>query len=165
MTRFTTKRRAALIGLPVAAALLLGTGGLTAAAYAADTPQPASSSSTATGADHEGSDTAGDGQKDASDAKPSYTSSVTTAATEGSGSEAAADLAIAKLAKIDLTAAAKAAGSAVPGGTVTGIQLENEGGNVVYVAEVVTQTQQTEVVVDAGNGGVLAKTVEHDDGN
>lgn len=96
---------------------------------------------------------------------PSYHSSVTTTAKDGSGSESAADLAVAKLAKIDLAQAAKDGAGAVSGGTAIGVELTNEGGNVVYIVDVVTSSQQTEVVVDAGSGSILAKTVEHDDGN
>lgn len=86
---------------------------------------------------------------------PTYHSSVTTTATE-SGSEAAQNLALSKLATITLPDAARAADQAVPGGTVIGIDLGNEGGNVVYTAEVVTAQGLSEVVVDAGNGHVLA---------
>lgn len=153
-----TKRRALLIGLPVAAAILVGGAG---AAYAADnsggaTPAPSGSTS---------SEQSDSGQHETADPKPSYTSSVTTTATESNGNEAAADLALTKLAKIDVAAAAQAGAQAVSGGSVTGVELKNEGGNVVYAVEVVTQTEQTEVIVDAGNGSVLAQTVEQADSN
>lgn len=151
-----TKRRALLIGLPVTAALLLGGVGV---AYAADSGSSASPNPSAT-SDSEQADSS---QHDTSDAKPSYTSSVTTTATEDSGSEASADKALAGLAKIDLAAAAKAGEGAVSGSTAVGVELGNESGNVVYTVEVVTATEKTEVVIDAGNASVLAKTVEHDD--
>lgn len=168
MTRPTlTKRRLALIGLPVAGALLLGT---TGAAFAADAgssaPAPAVQQVTSPTPGGQGSgDTQDNNDQGDTNDTPSYHSSVTSTAKEGSGSEAAADMALSKLAKIDLAQAARNGAGAVSGGTAVSVELSNEGGNVVYVVDVVTSSQQTEVVVDAGNGNILAKAVEHDDGH
>lgn len=96
--------------------------------------------------------TAGTGSSD----KPTYQSSIKTTTKEDSGNEAAADLALTKVAKIDLLQAAQAGAAAVPGGAATSIELTNEGGNVVYSVTVATSTKETDVIVDAGNAKVLA---------
>lgn len=152
--RTLTGRRLALVGLPAAAALVLGTAGFAYAAENTTSARSSSSSTSQTGqhGDHDGGDHA--------EAKPSYRSSVTTTAKEDAGDGTAAELALAKLAKIDLGAAAKAGASAVPDGSAIDVSLENEAGNVVYAVDVVTPSQETEVVVDAGTGAVLAKTAE-----
>ncbi|TWP38605.1 PepSY domain-containing protein [Leekyejoonella antrihumi] len=128
------KRRIVMLTLPVTGAALLGGAGW----------------ASATG--HVGGD-AGD--------HVAYHSSVTTRATGDSGNEGADDLALSKLAKVDLAQAARAGAHAIPGGTVTGVELANEGGNVVYTVNVATATAQTEVIIDAGNGRVLAQNTEH----
>lgn len=167
----------ALIGIPVAGAILLGAGGYAWAAT--PTPNPPSQSQTGQqGAGQSGTTSKTGDAADATDRtdgqdaadhdkqdhdKPSYTSSVKTTANDESGSDAAQDVALAKLAKISLGQAADAAVKAVPGSVATGVELENEGGNVVFQVDVATQTQETEVVIDAGTGTVLAKTVETDD--
>lgn len=125
------------IALPVSGAVLLGGAGI---AYAA------------TSGDTNGSDT------------PSYHSSITTTAKEDSGNEAAAGLALTKAAKIDLTQAARAGAGAVPGGAPTSVELTNEGGNVVYSVTVVTSSKQTDVIIDAGNGKVLATQSDQEKG-
>ena len=64
------------------------------------------------------------------------------------------------LARIDRAAAEKAALGAVPG-EVKETELENENGFVVYEVEVAGKDGELhEVVVDAGNGKVLAQEVE-----
>ncbi len=64
------------------------------------------------------------------------------------------------LAKIDGAAAEEAALGAVPG-QAKDIELENEGGFVVYEVEVAGDDSKLhEVVVDAGNGKVLAQETE-----
>lgn len=138
------RRPLMLVAVPVAGVVLLGGAGWAVAGGAG------SASST------------GDG------AEATYHSSVTTA-TKGDGdekdhegSEAAEDLALAKLATIDLAQAARAGAAAVPGGSATSAELENEHGNVVYVVEVVSGAGETEVIIDAGNGHVLARQAEHD---
>jgi hypothetical protein len=131
-----TKRGLAIATLP-AAAVLAGGVGVAAAA------------------------TGGGGSGHGSD-RPSYHSSVTTKANDEQGSDAAQDLALSKLAKVSIARAAHDAGSAVSGGRVTSIELSNEGGNVVYTADVVTSNGESEVVVDAGNGHVLAKHADNE---
>lgn len=151
-----TKRQ--LIIAAVCTAALLGGGGIAAAATTAGQAgaPPATYSSSAPAPTPSGSDS--------EDTPPAYHSSVTTQATD-SGSEAAQALALSKLATITLPDAAKAAGAAVPGGTVIEIELDNEAGNVVYTADVVTSDGESEVVVDAGNGDILANNpvTDHDD--
>ncbi len=64
------------------------------------------------------------------------------------------------LAQIDRAAAEKAALAAVPG-EAKETELENENGFVVYEVEVAGEDGKLhEVVVDAGNGKVLAQEVE-----
>lgn len=131
-----TQRRLLFVALP-AAAVLIGGAGVAVAA---------------TGAGH------GDGND-----QPTYHSSVTTTSADDSGTAAAQDRTLVRLATVTLPQAAQAAGQAVPGGTVISIDLGNEGGNVVYTAGVVTAAgAETEVVVDAGDGRVLAKQVDNE---
>lgn len=137
MTRYgITKRRLAIAVLP-AAAVLAGGAGVAAAA------------------------TGGSGHGDGNDL-PAYHSSVTTGAHDDNGNDAAQDRALTKLAKVTLPQAAQSASQAVRGGTVTGVELGNEAGNVVYTVSVVTAHGESEVIIDAGNGHVLAKQVEQE---
>jgi uncharacterized membrane protein YkoI len=93
--------------------------------------------------------------------EPSYTSSVTVADTQESGSEADESSALASLATITADEARAAALAAVPG-TAGEVELENENGNVVYGVEVKDASGASyDVKVDAGNGAVLAQ--ESDD--
>lgn len=94
--------------------------------------------------------------------RPTYHSSVLVGAKE-SAEGPAADLALTKAAKITMAQAIAAGSAAVPGGTATGIELTNEGGNVVYTAHIVTSTGENDVVIDAGNGNVLAKVADQRD--
>ena len=65
-----------------------------------------------------------------------------------------------KVAKIDAKAASKAATDKVPG-TVDEIDLDEEGGNVVYEVEVTAKDgTETDVIVDAGNGKILAQETD-----
>jgi uncharacterized membrane protein YkoI len=59
-----------------------------------------------------------------------------------------------KLARITADQARSAALASVPG-TATGVELENEDGNLVYGVTVKTATGEKDVKVDAGNGKVL----------
>ncbi|MBN9419644.1 hypothetical protein ABS71_07310 [bacterium SCN 62-11] len=43
------------------------------------------------------------------------------------------------------------------------VELENEDGNVVYVVKFKNGTQEREIVVDAGNGKILADEIEKAD--
>lgn len=95
------------------------------------------------------------------DKAPAYHSSVTAKDTD-QGTDTAQDLALIKVAKVTLPDAARAAGQAVSGGTVIEIELDNESGNVVYTADVVSNKGSFEVVVDAGNGHILASNLNTD---
>lgn len=130
-----TRRRFALIALP-AALVLAGGAGVAVAAT-------------------------GHGSGDGND-HPSYHSSITTQSAADSGNEAAADRTLATLVKVSVADAARAAAQSVSGGSVISIELGNEGGNVVYAAGVVDSHGAYEVVIDAGNGHVLAKQADHD---
>lgn len=135
MSRFRmTKRRMALAAVPAAAILAGGAGVAVAAVHGGDQ-----------GAEND---------------HPSYHSSLTVPAPRGSAAEQ--DAALAALAKVGLPQAIQTASHAVAGGSVVGIDLSNEGGNVVYLATVVHGQSETEVVIDAGNGRVLAQQAERD---
>ncbi|WP_458699679.1 PepSY domain-containing protein [Sulfurospirillum sp. 1307] len=49
------------------------------------------------------------------------------------------------------------------GGNVIDVQLENINGNLVYQADVLNNNQITNVLIDAGNGKILASKVEKND--
>ncbi len=86
-------------------------------------------------------------------------------ATEGPENETAEAKQLKGLAKIDQTAAEKAALDAVPG-EVKETELDNENGSVVYAVEVTDKDGQLqEVLVDAGDGTVLAQEAEEDEGS
>jgi uncharacterized membrane protein YkoI len=59
--------------------------------------------------------------------------------------------------------AKQAALAAVPG-TAGKVELESENGNVVYGVEVTANGTTTDVKVDAGNGSVLAKDADQNEG-
>ncbi len=48
-------------------------------------------------------------------------------------------------------------------GKILSVKLENENGNLVYIAEVVKNDQTTDIIVDAGNGKILASMVDKKD--
>ncbi len=114
-------------------------------------------------------------EHDDADEKPNYTSSVTVPVTkdgaEGSeadeGSKADEDRAdkdeqakLEKVAKIDAKSASKAATDTVPG-TVGDVELDEEHGNVVYEVEVTAKNgTETDVIVDAGDGKILAQETD-----
>ena len=50
-------------------------------------------------------------------------------------------------------------------GTIVDVKLENEDGNLVYRAEVLKNNQVTNVIVDAGNGNILASLIDKVDEN
>lgn len=138
MIRFSLpRRRVALLAIPVAGLVLLGGAGWAIATGHSSTDE-----------DH-----------------VAYHSSVTTGVTDDSGPEAAHDLALSKAARISLTQALTAGTQAVPGGTAMGVELDDKDGNVVYTVDVVTSTEKTQVIVDAGNGRVLARNADHDNDN
>ena len=87
--------------------------------------------------------------------EPTYQSSVTVPgnATDRAG-EAQEAQALSKLATITPQEASDAALAAVPG-TVTGVQLEDENGNVVYSVVINTGSGSVDVKIDAGNAKVL----------
>ena len=85
-------------------------------------------------------------------------------ATENPGDDAAEAKRLEELAIIDQAAAEKAALGAVPG-KVQQTELDNENGSVVYSVEIMGQDGKLrEVVVDAGDGKVLAQGAEEDEG-
>ena len=69
--------------------------------------------------------------------------------------------ALQKLAKITLEDAVRAAQGAAAG-TVTESGIENEDGNIVYTVEMRSGNATSEVIVDAGNGKVLAVVADAD---
>jgi len=93
---------------------------------------------------------------------PSYKASVQIpeGSTENDQAEAAA---LQAAAKISPDQAKQAALAAVPG-TAAKVELENENGNVVYGVEVTANGTTTDVKVDAGNGSVLAKDADQNEG-
>jgi len=135
-----------IAGAAAAAILTLGAGGTAIAAQQGALPgqenEPAVSGSVAAPAETEAND-----------------------ATEGPENEAAESKKLEGLAKIDQAAAEKAALNAVPG-EVQKTELDNENGSVVYSVEIMAQdgTLQ-EVLVDAGDGKVLAQEAEEDEGS
>ncbi len=50
-------------------------------------------------------------------------------------------------------------------GTIISVHLENENGNLVYKAEVLKNNQITNIIVDAGDGKILASLVDKQDSN
>ena len=146
----------ALAGLGVTA----GAAGIAAAATTQTTPTDPSAAEQSP---------AEKGTNDAAekDDTPKYTSSVTVPQTpegaEGAEESDAAEAAkLAPLAKISADEASKAATTAVPGTAATP-ELEEEDGNVVYDVEIITADgKQVEVIIDAGNGKVLAQETDND---
>lgn len=65
-------------------------------------------------------------------------------------------------AKIDVADATKAVKENFSG-TIISTKLENENGNLVYVSEVLDKNQITDVIVDAGNGKILASKLDTKD--
>lgn len=114
--------------------------------------------------DHEGRE---HGQEGGAETPPDYTSSIQTSpevelddATETDATEAEQDASLAALATVT-PAEAEAAASAAQPGTVKEAKLSNEAGNVVYEVEIVDDAgAEFDVIVDAGNGDVLASAVD-----
>jgi uncharacterized membrane protein YkoI len=122
-------------------------GGLAAMAGAQDRTPPAATADTGAAAGTEEQD-------------PMLNGSITVADHE-SLSEADEAAALEGLATISAADAEQAATAAVPG-TASPAELENENGSVVYEVKVVdADGMEHEVIVDAGNGAVLAQ--EQDD--
>jgi len=48
-------------------------------------------------------------------------------------------------------------------GKILSIKLENENGNLVYKAEVLKNNQMTDIIVDAGDGKILASILDKKD--
>jgi uncharacterized membrane protein YkoI len=97
----------------------------------------------------------GDERAEKAEKAPQYHSSIQ--ADKGLENEAA----LRKLAKITLQDAVRAAKGAAPG-TVAESGIENEDGNVVYTVEMRSGKSTSEVIVDAGNGKVLAVVADED---
>lgn len=132
------------------AAVLVG-GGISIAAASPDSAPAPASSAAADEAGGEGAD----------EQDPSYTGSVTAPAEpdgqEVAGDETQEEAALQPLATVTPQEAEQAAVAAVPG-TVAQTHLGNENGFVVYSVEINAKDGTvTEVVVDAGNGDVLAQ--------
>lgn len=171
--RRTGRARAALIGIPVAGALMLGLGGYAWANTGSEhtttvtANRDAGSSYVGHGKDdHDGKDqnrqdyNKSDSNK-SDHGKLPYTSSVQAPPRTPSQTKAEWKFAVAQLAKISISDAATAAQKAVPGSVVVSVELKNIGGNVVYKVEVITSTAKTKLVIDAGNGAVLATRPDH----
>lgn len=91
---------------------------------------------------------------------PSYNSSVTAPEGPDSGSEAEESAALEGLATISEQEARDIALEAVPG-EVGDIELDNENGSVVWSVDVAAADgTDHEVVIDAGNGDILAQGVD-----
>jgi hypothetical protein len=86
---------------------------------------------------------------------------ITEGTTENDQAEAAA---LQAAATISPDQAKQAALAAVPG-TAGKVELESENGNVVYGVEVTANGTTTDVKVDAGNGSVLAKDADQNEGD
>lgn len=135
-----------IAGAAVAAVLTVGAGGVAIAAQQGVMPgqenEPAVSGSVAAPTQTEAND-----------------------ATEGPENDAAEAKQLESLAKIDQAAAERAALQVVPG-EVQKTELDNENGFVAYSVEIIGQdgTLQ-EVVVDAGDGTILAQQSEDNDAN
>jgi uncharacterized membrane protein YkoI len=89
--------------------------------------------------------------------KVSYTSSI-----QVTGNPSKAELQ--KLAKIRLEDAIRSAQGAFTG-QVAEAKLENEEKNLVYTVEITNGSQKKEVIVDAGNGAVLAVDTNDENGD
>lgn len=64
------------------------------------------------------------------------------------------------MARVSEADARAAALTAVPGATVTEIDLEEEDGFLVYDIDLVAGTVETDVTIDAGNGAVLCAEID-----
>src|SRR5260370_40328394 len=92
------------------------------------------------------------------EAKPQYHSSIQVA------TDLKNEAALQKLAKVTLEQAIQIAQSAVPGTAVEGA-LEDEDQNLVYTVEMSNGSSTSDVIIDAGNGKVLAVQAEGADEN
>ena len=50
-------------------------------------------------------------------------------------------------------------------GKILSVKLENKNGNLVYIAEVFKNNQITDIIVDAGDGKILASMLDKKDSN
>jgi hypothetical protein len=152
------------------AAVVVGGGASIAAASTPATSTPADSSVSSTRSDGDGEQA--DGQDGGSGSQsegtdPSYTGSLTAPASteqpdgsETAGSDSAEQAALKAVATVTPAQAEQAATAAVPG-TVAESDLGNENGFVFYSVEVNgSNGTVTEVIVDAGNGAVLAQQAQ-----
>jgi uncharacterized membrane protein YkoI len=94
---------------------------------------------------------------------PNYTSSITVPDTTESTDETAEAAALKAMVTLTPEQATASATAAVPG-TADEVQLENDGGNVVYDVEIATANGHVDVKVDPGNGKILAQETEQNDG-
>jgi uncharacterized membrane protein YkoI len=92
------------------------------------------------------------------EAKPTYHASIQVPA------KLESEAALQKLAKVTREDAARIAQGSAPG-TVVETKLENEDQNLVYTVEISSGGKTSEVIVDAGNGKVLAVNPDTDGEN
>lgn len=140
---------------------------LGATAGAAGIAAAATSQSTPTDPAPAAEQPAGDqssGQEAEHDDTTNYKSSITVPQTPESANEddAAEQAKLESLAKISADDAVKAATAAVPG-TAGPAELDDEDGNLVYEVEVTKDDKTSvDVIIDAGNGEVLAQETDDD---
>lgn len=170
-----SKQKVRMAGAIMAALAVLGAGGAAVAqttappaAHQAHNAKPEQSgpSDSDTDRNDTGTDEVGEVEDGAEDQSASYTSSIVVPnrpdGSTGSddNSETAEAKALADMATVGDNEAKASALAAVPG-TVTGVELDNENGSVVYSVEVDTGTGTVDVKVDAGNGTVLHTETDH----
>ena len=155
-----------------AAAACLGLFAGAAGIASAATGSPSSDTSTTaadtqkagadTDTDNDGGGGSGGHDSDGDDASEAAITGSVDAPAEQAGTEedhAAEQAVLTKLAKISEADAKAKALAAVPG-TANDVRLEHEDGFVVYSVEVTTTSGDVEVIVDAGNGAVLAQEAD-----
>lgn len=77
--------------------------------------------------------------------------------------EHASELNVQKSATIGVEKVVQVLKAAYPNEKIVSISLENEDGNLIYEAEVLQNNLITEVIVDAGNGKILASKIDEED--
>ncbi|MCA9775586.1 MAG: PepSY domain-containing protein [Candidatus Eremiobacteraeota bacterium] len=89
-----------------------------------------------------------------------YRSSIQLPAAERSDREE--ETALRRLARISMSQALAVARTVVPDGRLLESELDSEDGNIVYEFEFLVQGEERVVVVDAGNGKILASYPDRD---
>ncbi len=93
------------------------------------------------------------------DDKPTYKSSVQVPESK-EGSEKSELPMLRKLARVSEKDAIRTATGKAAGAKYLGTELENEDGNLIYEVKFAAGKQEREIVIDAGNGKVLADKLE-----